>query len=229
MEILIVTSHFSILQLFIQQLKLVENKGKNFARFSYQDHELDVFISKSNGNIISYHLTKVISKNDYDLIIHLDRCYSLKDTIESGNVVCVLDDYFGDIGIDSNGNFSSLFDLGIQDKNEEPFTNEIIENAYLLPNLQSKYRSVSGITCNTYPENLFGIANTYVKNHPDVISFNGASVLYVCKEENLNLIQMYFIVDQLENANQELVSGDEEVNALTNALEFSLKSIFKTN
>lgn len=225
MEILIIAGTFSTLQNFISQLVLIENLGKNYARFNYQNKELDVLISGTGGSVTSYHLTKALTSKKYDAVIHLGRCFSLKDQPEPECIVNVIDDYFGDLGFDSEDAFSSVFDLGIQAKNEYPFVNEILENNLSLPGFQSEYRKVSGISCNTIPANLFGLANMYLKNYPDVISRDGASVLYVSLIEKVQLIQLFYVVDRIENARNKYQIEEDESTRLTKALQESLESI----
>ncbi|WP_372751161.1 hypothetical protein [Labilibaculum sp.] len=226
MEILIIAGTFSSLQNFISQLVLIENLGKNYARFNYQNKELDVLISGTGGSVTSYHLTKALTFKKYDAVIHLGRCFSLKDQPESACIVNVIDDYFGDLGFDTDDAFSSVFDLGIQAKNEHPFTNEILENNLSLPGFRSEYRKVSGISCNTIPTNLFGLADMYLKNYPDVISRDGASVLYVCLLEKVHLIQLFYVVDRIENANEKYQIEEDESLRLTKVLQESLDQIF---
>lgn len=227
MEILVIAGAFSAVQNFISQLVLVENLGKNYARFSYQGRELDILISGTGGSVTSYYLTKSLKDKKYDVVIHLGRCFSLKDQPESGIVINLIDDYFGDLGFETEDSFSSVFDLGIRNKNEFPFTNEILENNLLLPEFQTSYRKASGISCNSIPSDLFGIASMYQKNHPDVISRDGASVLYVCLEEKVKLIQLFYVVDRLENASEKFTIKDDEVSKLTEALKLTLAELYK--
>lgn len=229
MEILVIAGAFSAMQNFISQLVLVENLGKNYARFSYLETELDILISGTGGSVTSYYLTKSLNNKKYDFVIHLGRCFSVKNQQESGIVINLIDDYFGDLGFETEDAFSSVFDLGIRNKNEFPFTNEILENNLLLPEFQTSYRKASGISCNSIPSNLFGIANMYQKNYPDVISRDGASVLYVCLEEKVKLIQLFYVVDRLENASENYKIEEDEVSKLTEALKLTLAGILKVD
>ncbi|MDM8158818.1 hypothetical protein QUH73_03195 [Labilibaculum sp. K2S] len=229
MEILIIAGAFSAMQNFISQLVLVENLGKNYARFKYQDKDLDILISGTGGSVTSYYLCKALNFKKYDVVIHLERCFSLKDQLESGIVINLIDDYFGDFGFETDETFSSVFDLGILNKNEYPFTNEILENNLLLPEFHIEYRKVSGISCNSIPNNLFSISSMYQKNQPDVISRDGASVLYVCLEEKVKLIQLFYVVDRLENASEKYKIEEDEVLKLTEALQVTLAEVLSIN
>ncbi|PCH69852.1 MAG: hypothetical protein COC06_06560 [Bacteroidales bacterium] len=227
MDILVIAGAFSAMQNFISQLVLVENLGKNYARFKYQDKNLDILISGTGGSVTSYYLCKSLNFKKYDFVIHLGRCFSLKDQLESGIVINLIDDYFGDLGFEADEAFSSVFDLEIRNKNEYPFTNEILENNLLLPEFQLEYRKVSGISCNSIPNNLFPISSMYQKNQPDVISWDGASVLYVCLEEKVKLIQLFYVVDRLENASENYKIEEDEVSKLTEALKLTLAGILR--
>lgn len=223
MNILIFTETFDVLKNFINQLELKENLGHNYARFSYKNRIVDILISGYGGSINTYAISKAIFKNKYDIVIHIGQCYSLKDSVEKGQLVCIIDDYFGDLGIGDGNTFASIFDLEKRNKNEFPFNNEIIENNTTIPLQFTDIRKVSGITCNSIPKNIQAFANAYIKNYPDVISSEAANTLYVCQKEEIKLIQLFYVVQKIEMA-YEVSSIDE---TMIQEIEERIESIFE--
>ncbi|WP_282125377.1 hypothetical protein [Marinifilum flexuosum] len=219
MDILIVTETFDVLKKFISKLELEENLGQNYARFTYKDQFLDILISGYGGSMSVYSYTQAITKNKYDLVLHFGQCYALKDQLEKDQLVCIIDDYFGDIGIGEESNFASVFDLQLRNKNEVPFKNEILENDTLIPEVFSDFRKVSGITCNAIPTNLNSIANAYIKNYPDVISREGANLLYICQKENVKLIQLFYVLENIENAQFKITPDEPMVKVVSETIE----------
>ena len=226
MEILIVSTSFESLKTFISKLEIVKNLGKNYARFRYRETELDVLISGFGASASCYHLAKAFRQNQYDLVIQLGECYSLNDNIEKDQLVCVIDDYFGDLGIGVNDEFTSIFDLNLQNKNEPPFRNEILENDIPYTELLSDFRKVSGISCNAIPTSRYRLANAYLKNYPDVISREGAATLYACMEEKLKLIQLFYVIDKVENVATNYKIPEDKADLFTHTLDTLLPELF---
>jgi hypothetical protein len=226
MEILIVTTSFESLKTFISKLTIVENLGKNYARFQYNDQMFDVLISGFGTSATCYHLAKAFQLRKYDMVIQLGECYSLKDKIENDQIVCLIDDYFGDLGIGTREEFVSVFDLNLIHKDASPFQNEILENEVPFLDLLVDYRKVSAISCNAIPTSIHGIANSYRKNQPDVISRVGAGTLYACLEEDIKLIQLFYVIDRIENAAINYKMPEEKSDLFSKSLETLLDEIF---
>ena len=223
MDILIITETFDVLKDFISQLKLEENLGVNYARFKYQDQSLDILISGYGGSISAYEYAKAIGKYKYDLVLQFGQCYALKDQVEKNQLVCIIDDYFGDIGVGEESNFASVFDLQQRNKNEVPFKNEILENETLIPETFSDLRKVSGVTCNSIPTSLNSIVNAYIKNYPDVVSREGANLLYICQKENVKLIQIFYVLENVKNAQFKITPGEEMIKMVNETIGEALK------
>jgi len=226
MDILIVSPSFVSLQKFISQLQLVDNYGKNYARFQFADKELDILISGYGGSMVSHWVNKAIQRKSYDIVIHLGKCFALNDKSEVGTLVNVIDDYFGDLGFTYDSGFQSLFDLEMMPKDESPFHNGILENPSDYSEILTSYRKVSGMSCNTIPASLFQIGEIYIKNYPDIISLGGASVLYACMESKTDVIQLSYVAGKLEDATECLNINESEIDQVTVALEDLLSKLY---
>ncbi len=227
MDILIVSPTFISLQKFISQLQLIDNYGKNYARFQLAENEFDILISGYGGSIVSHWLNKAIQRKNYDLVIHLGRSFSLDDKSEVGSLVNVVDDYFGDMGFAVDSGFQSFFDFELISKEENPFHNGLLENPSDYSEILTSFRKVSGMTCNTIPANLFQIGEIYIKNYPEVISSEGASVLYACLESNVDLIQLSYVAGKLESATDRLNIEDAEIDTINQVLEELLIKLYQ--
>ena len=227
MDILIVSSTFTSLQKFIGQLQLIDNYGKNYARFQLAENEFDILISGYGGGIASHWINKAIQRKNYDIVIHLGRSYALNDKSEEGSLVNVIDDYFGDMGFTFESGFQSFFDYELLSKDEIPFKNGVLENTSDYSEILTSFRKVSGMTCNTIPENLFQIGEIYIKNYPEVISSEGAAILYACLESNTDLIQLSYVAGKLQDATDKLNIHDEEIDTITSTLEELLVKLYQ--
>jgi hypothetical protein len=219
MDILIITETFDVLKNFILQLELKENLDKDYARFTYKNERIDILISGYGGSINMYSVTKAITQNKYDLVLHFGQCYSLKDNIVKDQLVCLIDDYFGDVGWQFDNSFKSVFDLSQRNKDEYPFEDEILENNISTPDIFSQIRKVSGITCNIIPDNIQNISNAYLKNYPDVISREGANILFICQKEDVKLIQLFYVLERIENSFEAINPTEKMIIAIQTLLE----------
>ncbi|WP_421918231.1 hypothetical protein [Marinifilum sp.] len=138
-------------------------------------------------------------------------------------MVCIIDDYFGDIGIAAVNQFASVFDLGLRNQNELPFKNEILENESPIPEVLADIRKVSGITCNAIPNQLNLIANSYAKNYPEVMSREGANMLYVCQKESVRLLQLFYVIDWIENVQNAIAPNESMANAVNKTIDLLFK------
>ncbi len=227
MDILIVSPTFNTLQKFISQLQLIDNYGKNYARFQLADNEFDILISGYGGAIASHWVNKALQRKSYDIVIHMGRSFTLNDKSEVGSLVNVIDDYFGDMGFTYDSGFQTFFDFDLIPKSESPFSNGILENISDYSEILTAHRKVSGMTCNTIPENLFQIGEIYIKNYPEVISSEGAAILYACSESKIDLIQISYIVSKLDDASQNLQIEDGEIDKVTDVLNELLVKLYQ--
>ncbi|MDE5420692.1 hypothetical protein L3073_00575 [Ancylomarina sp. DW003] len=227
MDILIVSPTFISLQKFISQLQLVDNYGKNYARFQLADNEFDILISGYGGAIASHWINKAIQRKNYDIVIHLGRSFALSEKSEPGSLVNVIDDYFGDLGFTYDSGFQSLFDFDLIQKNEYPFNKGILENTSDYSEILTAFRKVSGMTCNTIPSNLFQIGEIYIKNYPEVISLEGAAILYACLESKIDLIQLSYVAGNLDNASNNLDVEEKEIDIITDVLNETLVKLYQ--
>ncbi|WP_372642684.1 hypothetical protein [Ancylomarina sp.] len=228
MDILIVSPTFTSLQKFISQLQLIDNYGKNYARFQLAENEFDILISGYGGSIVSHWINKAIQLKSYDLVIHFDRCYALNDKSEVGSLVNVIDDYFGDLGFTYDSGFQSLFDLEVIPQNESPFNDGILENPSDYSEILTSFRKVSGMTSNTIPASLFQIGEMYIKNYPEIISMDGAALLYACLESNTDVIQLSYVAGKLGNATDHLNIDDLEIDRITEVIDDLLSKLFQS-
>ena len=95
-----------------------------------------------------------------------------------------------DIGVWENGDFKTIFDLQLADKNDPPFTNGFLLNPYKkllsLPSLE-QVRAISVNEITTDPVKI----KWYQQNlSPVVESMEGAAFHYVCLQEQIPFMQV---------------------------------------
>ena len=165
-----------------------------------------------------YHLVKKISEKNYDFVIQAGIAGAFNDDMNLTEVVQVNKDTFADLGIQENGNFQTLFDMGFSQKNDFPFTDGWLINP--LSFLQKNHLpAVKGITVNKIGDATFQNKMIREKFSPDVESMEGAAFHYVCLLEKINFLQLraisnrvgerdkskWKLKESIENLNKELL------------------------
>lgn len=137
---------------------------------------------------VMYNLTKHFAGSDrYQQVIHGGIAGSYFLPLQPGEVVQVIRDTFVDVGIDHGGIFRWVFHENLWNPDEKPFRNGWME----VPEDRSlQLEAVNGITVDLVtagPERKARLADKF---NPQVESMEGAAVFYVCKMEDVPVIQI---------------------------------------
>lgn len=171
-----------------------------------------------------FHLAKKLITNKYDLVIQAGIAGTFNNQLSLSEVVMVKKDTFGDIGIEEKGKLNSIFETGLMDKNEFPYTNGwLVNDNALLEKIN--LHVVDAITINKIGDNILQNKMASEKFSADIESMEGAAFHYVCMQEKIKFLQLRSISNhvgerdkskwQLKNAiinlNKELVKITEKI------------------
>ncbi len=170
---------------------------------SYKLNELtvEVLVTGVGMPYTAYKLGKALAGNEYDLVINAGIAGAYKRELKIGDVVNVISEQFGDLGIEeADGTFTDLFDNQLLQKDNETFTDGKIINPdttafAFLP-------KAKGLTINKVHGFPSSIAATVHKYDPDVESMEGAAFFLVCKEEDVKFLQLRSISNYVEKRNR---------------------------
>ena len=163
------------------------------------DSEIDILITGVGMVATTYGLTKVLSQNDYDLVINAGIAGAFFEELEIGEVVEIRSEQFPEIGAEDDNSFISIFELGLLGENEYPF----LKGKLINPDAGiSNLKLVDGVTVNTVHGNELSIQNVIDQFSPDVESMEGAAVAFVCLQENIKFIQIRAISNYVEKRNK---------------------------
>jgi len=166
-------------------------------------HELDSLKLKNNDPAIkteilisgigiastTYHVTRGLMENKYDVVIQTGIAGSFTNDLNLGEVVFVNADTFGDSGIEETGKFKSLFSSGLANKNDFPFTNGWLINEHkLLP--VELLKSIKAITVNKITDDKKQIELQRNIFNVQAESMEGAALHYVCLHMNIPFLQI---------------------------------------
>lgn len=146
-------------------------------RLSYMtEYLVDVLITGVGAVPTAFHLTRYVER--YDLIINIGIAGSYRKDIKLGQVVVVDWDCFGDYGIDDNGLFISLSNVGFANAScnvnglSNPWLREL--------NIPKDILKVRGVTLSTASGSEETVSKIEQSWNPDIETMEGAAVFYVC-------------------------------------------------
>jgi futalosine hydrolase len=141
-----------------------------------------------------YQLTKKLSDRKYDLVIQAGIAGAFTKEIKKGEVVCVEEDVFGDIGIQEKKKFKTLFQAGFGNANEFPFTNGWLVNSKMP---ETALRKVKAVTINKISGRKKQTKLLKEMFAADIESMEGAAFHFVCLQENVPFLQLRSISNKV--------------------------------
>ena len=137
----------------------------------------------------THQLTRSVLKQKPDFIIQAGIAGCIDLQLPLGKIVIVAEEVIGDLGVKENGQFKSLFNVGLVNRNEFPWKNGRLSN-----NMDSLKKTgltiVNGVTVNeisTDPEKI----NFYKEElNAGIETMEGAALHYVALMENIPFLQI---------------------------------------
>lgn len=162
-----------------------------FAAAKWKENPAVHFAATGVGMVAAtYHLTELLQKlsPDFVLFAGIAGCFDIDRIL--GEVLVVGKEYFGSCGVEENGHWQDIADMGFRPKNGFPF----VDNALFNNNIEAynllRLPVVNAITVDeitTKPEKIELLRQKYF---PVAESMEGAAWHYVCLENNIPFLQL---------------------------------------
>ena len=159
---------------------------------------IDVLITGIGLVFISHKLTKTLNKKRYDLVINAGIAGSFNKNLNIGEVVLVGLEEFGDLGVEDDMGFHTVFERGFIGKNEFPFENGCLKTKLPEKLKLPEFKQVKGLSSNTTHGNEKNIRELLRKFQADIETMEGAAFFYVCLMENADFIEIRAISNYVE-------------------------------
>lgn len=150
----------------------------------------------------AYQLTKILTKQKFDLILNAGIAGTFNDNIAIGDVVNVTTEEFGDFGIDDNNRFKTVFDKKLILPDYPPFVKGKLPNIYpggFNSKILKTLPRVKGLTVNTVSGNKDNIVKLKRKFDSDIETMEGAAFFFVAINENIPFLQIRSISNKVEH------------------------------
>lgn len=181
--------------------------------FRGNGHEIVFAVTGVGMVATAYHLTKLLASAKYDLVIQAGIAGSFDRNIPLGNTCLVRSDRFADMGAEDGETYIDVFDMGLADGNERPFTDKILVNPYNEEQLGTGLKEVKAITLNTVTGSELTAKLLYGAYGCELESMEGAAFHYVCLQEDVMFVQVRAVSNYIERRNR---AGWEIDEALAN-------------
>lgn len=219
MKILVVSSTLKEVEPFLDFLENPQQINENFFKKDFLNNEIFVFISGVGCYSMIYGLSKILFNYNFDLVINIGIAGAYNRNFHIGEVVFVLCEQIGDLGIDQDGVFVSLFQTDLVSANSKPFENGVLVNPNkFLYEIMPNIRRVNGLTVNTVTGQQNNSSRLAASFNVDIETMEGAGFFYVCLMENAKFVELraisnyvgsrkenqWYIFDATQSVNREL-------------------------
>jgi len=196
-----------------------------YAPAQYQKGELNVALLLTGVGLpmTAYALGRLFATQRYDLAINAGIAGAFKRELEPGQVVQVVSERFGDLGVEeAGGGFTDVHRLGLIDPDQAPFRKGVLYNdrsgafGFLPP--------VNGISVNKvhgYPPSIERLRRLY---DVDVESMEGAAFFYACLQDAIPFLEVRAISNYIEARNREAWEIDRAIRQLNEVLVEMIKA-----
>ncbi|MCW3125729.1 MAG: mqnB [Bacteroidetes bacterium] len=157
---------------------------------NYLGHEIDVCETGFGIFQTSYKITKTLTQKKYHLALKASFCNTYKAELNIGDIVNVIKDKPGDIGMNSADGFRDLYDLKLSDPQSFPHFKEAfinMNNSYM--NVMMPFKKVVSVTVNQYAD----VATYEAKREKykaDIETGDGLGFVYACMYERQPFYQL---------------------------------------
>jgi len=171
-----------------------------------------------------YYLQKKLQQNKYDFVIQAGITGAFTDEFTLGDTVLVKQDCFGDLGAQENEVFSTIFDMGLEDKNVPPYKNGWLYNEHALLK-ESSLELVKAVTVNKVSDDLHQKEQLMRTFNPEIETMEGAAFHYFCLQENIPFAQIRSISNYVGERNKSKWKMAEAIKNLSTEIELLIKSL----
>lgn len=150
---------------------------------------IDILISGVGMMATTYSLAKKIFDKRPDFILQAGVAGCLNEQLPLSKIVLVENENIGDLGVEENNQFNTLFDLKLLEKNFFPWKNGKLANDIEVLKTTG-LTIVDGVTVNEITTSTERMAYYKNKLNASVESMEGAALHYVALQEKIPFLQM---------------------------------------
>ncbi|TKK71520.1 futalosine hydrolase [Ilyomonas limi] len=170
-------------------------------------------------------ITQHVLQHKPDLIIQMGIAGCFDSNIGLANVVAVKKESLGDTGVQENGEWKDVFDMGFRQKGEMPFSDKYLVNETIEKYNVLQLPEVTGVTINEITTEKARIKMLQGKYNAQIESMEGAALHYVCQLFNIPFIQIRAISNYIGERDKTKWKLKEAVASLNETVLHMLNKI----
>lgn len=182
------------------------------------ENQVDILITGVGLLPATFHITSQVDLNRPQLIVQAGVAGNLDATLSLGEVVMVQEEFVGDSGVYENQNFTTLFDMGLAEKNTPPWTNRRLKNPGVPSLPLTGVKAVTGVTVNEITTNAERIAY-YQQSGAQVETLEGAALHYVGLMTGIPFLQIRSLSNEVGERNKSKWRMKEAIANLNHQLQ----------
>lgn len=162
--------------------------------------EADFILTAIGTTSTAYRVTRQIARAEgegrgYSLAINIGIAGSYNlDEYPIGSAAVISKEYFGDLGFETFSGFKTLFQYGILESNEFPYTEDGLVRLPLpyesVERQLGNYRSAVGVTVQTVTGDPAKVEDMYRRFTPGIESMEGAAFYFVALQEGIPCVEI---------------------------------------
>ncbi len=185
-------------------LQYLDKNAEKLSFFEYKLKENNIYplVTGVGALNTSFGLSRYKDIEKTDVVINVGLAGAYYPSLELGDVVEVIADRFGDLGVEENdGSFTDTFELGLTNENQFAYESGWIKNTK--PKFETDIKKVRGLTVNKVNGTAESIQKIKTKYAADVESMEGAGFLYACRIMDVASHQFRAISNYVEPRNRD--------------------------
>ncbi len=190
-----------------------------------ENKDVEILITGVGVTATTYALTKSIHLRRPDFILQAGVAGCLDPNLPLTKIVLVENEIMGDLGVEENGTFKSLFDLGYLDKDQFPWVHGKLANHLGLLK-QSGLTIVDSITVNEISTRKERINYYFNTLGAKIESMEGAALHFVALMENIPFLQIRSLSNFAGERDKKRWVLDIAINTLNLELQRILSKLF---
>lgn len=165
-----------------------------------------------------FELAQTIYQSRPTVLLHIGVAGGRRGRFEPGDVVQVISDFFADAGAEtSDGQLLDMFDMGLWNRNEAPFSHGVLENP--LRWNDPEIPEAAGATVNRIPGTKENQLKLALQKDYDVESMEGAAIFYTARRMGIPFYCLRGISNPIEPRNRANWILEEAISRVSNAAE----------
>lgn len=186
--------------------------------FVCNNNEIDVLITGLGSISTTWLLGYNINNERPDYMIQAGICGSFTEDHPPGEVVLVSEETMADLGVEENGDFLDVFDMGLQEAATGPYTGKWLINPYTDDFNDYDLPFVKGISINEITTNSQRIEQIKKKYLAAVESMEGAAFHYTALMEKIPFMQIRAVSNYVGERDKSKWKMVEAIDALNDRL-----------